>query len=172
MKNRKTVVIAFMLIAAMLLGVGYAALTDNFSITGNAEVGITQSNIEFDEKIYFSSATPTNTTGTSGISDTASVSTTDPDGATFSIKSLALSNEEATFTFTIKNESEFDATIAITQEPTQNTGYFETDVVFANGHVIKAGEELSFTVTTRLIKNVTSAVTASTTIKLSATTND
>ena len=34
MKNRKRVVVAFLLVAVMLLGVGYATLTDVLEITG------------------------------------------------------------------------------------------------------------------------------------------
>ena len=54
MKNRKTVVVAFMLCAVMLLGVGYAALSDVLDIQGTAQV--TQGNAQnaFDGDVYFS----------------------------------------------------------------------------------------------------------------------
>ncbi len=56
MKNRKIVIVAFLLVAMMLLGVGYAALTDTLTITGDiaAKTDIAQS--EFDADIYFSAA--------------------------------------------------------------------------------------------------------------------
>ena len=39
MKNRRNVVVAFLVCAVMLLGVGYAALTDTLTIAGQANVG-------------------------------------------------------------------------------------------------------------------------------------
>jgi hypothetical protein len=41
MKNRKIVVVAFLLVATMLLGVGYAALTDELTITGSLKTDTT-----------------------------------------------------------------------------------------------------------------------------------
>ncbi len=172
MKNRKIILVAFMLVAVMLIGVGYAALTDIFVISGSAEVGIAEANKVFDDKIYFASATPKESTGTSGIADTASVSSTDNDNASFSVNSLALMNEAATYTFIIKNDSEFDATIAVKTPASENTGHFTTIIEIANNGLVKAGETIEVTVTTTLVHNVTTAVSASTTIELTATTTE
>ncbi len=177
MKKRRFAIVAFLLCACLAIGAGYAALTDALSMTGYAEVKTTQSSSVFDEKIYFKSATaPTTaagtTTGTSGVADTASVSGTDPDVATFSINSLALKDEYATFTFVIENTSEFDANITISKQPTANTGYFDTKIEFPNGQTVSAGGTLTVTVTTKLIKNVTENISASTTIEFTATTVD
>lgn len=54
MKNRKFVVAAFLLAAAMLLGVGYAALTDELSIVGTLKTDTTEAMGEFDADVYFS----------------------------------------------------------------------------------------------------------------------
>ena len=54
MKNRRTVVVAFLLVAVMLLGVGYAALTDTLTITGDLKSDPSASQTEFDGDIYFS----------------------------------------------------------------------------------------------------------------------
>ena len=40
MKNRKRVIVAFMLVACMLLGVGYAAITTHLNIQGGVEVPV------------------------------------------------------------------------------------------------------------------------------------
>ncbi len=170
MKNRRTVIIAFLLIAVMLMGVGYAALTDIFVLSGSAEVLTGEVNKVFDQNIYLHDVKVTTTTGTSSVKDTASISTTDPDNASFSVNSLALKDEYVTFTFTVKNDSEFAATIAVTKDATANTGYFSTTVAFPNGNTIAAGGTLEFTVTTTLVKSVTQTVNASTTIELTATT--
>ena len=54
MKNRKIVVVAFLLVATMLLGVGYAALTDTLTITGALKTDTTVAMDEFDADVYFS----------------------------------------------------------------------------------------------------------------------
>ena len=69
MKNRKFVVVAFLLVAVMLLGVGYAALTDTLIIIGNAHIDLDTANKTFDEKVYFSAAEATSTTGTGAAAD-------------------------------------------------------------------------------------------------------
>ena len=55
MKNRKVVVIAFLVVAAMLMGIGYAALTDTLTITGDLKADTSVSQPEFDADVYFSS---------------------------------------------------------------------------------------------------------------------
>ena len=42
MKKRNTTIFAFLLLAAVGMGVGYAALTDNLGINGNATVELSK----------------------------------------------------------------------------------------------------------------------------------
>jgi hypothetical protein len=56
MKNRKFVVVAFLLVAVLLLGVGYAALSDTLDITGSADVNQSAAEEAFNEDVYFSAA--------------------------------------------------------------------------------------------------------------------
>ena len=53
MKNRKFIVVAFMLTACMIVGVGYAALTDTLNIGGDAEVSQAGAENTFDGDVYF-----------------------------------------------------------------------------------------------------------------------
>ena len=54
MKRRKSVVVVFLLAAAMMLSVGYATLTDKLSITGGLETDPTTAMNDFDADVYFS----------------------------------------------------------------------------------------------------------------------
>ena len=56
MKNRKSIVVAFLLVAVMLLGVGYAALTDILDITGSADINQSAAEEAFNEDVYFTGA--------------------------------------------------------------------------------------------------------------------
>ena len=77
MKNRKSVIVAFLLVAVMLLGVGYAALTDVLDITGTADVNQSAAEESFNEDIFFSAAVA-NESG-----NTASVNADNNDKASF-----------------------------------------------------------------------------------------
>ena len=111
MKKRKSVVVAFLLIATLLLGVGYAALTDTLTISGQANVGTGKAEEELNNDIFFYSATATSTSGTSDLADTASV-LADKDRASFTVNSLALGGETATFTFVVHNTGNHEATLS------------------------------------------------------------
>lgn len=111
MKNRKIVVVAFLLIAVLLLAVGYAALTDTLTIAGQGNVNTDKSQEELNEDVYFTLAKAEGTTGTSGVADTASI-LTDNDRASFTVNSLALGGETATFTFVVSNYSNHEVTLS------------------------------------------------------------
>lgn len=114
MKNRRIAIFAFLLVASLVMGIAYAALTDNLFIKGEATLATTAAQTTFDGDVYFSNAAVLSTTGTSGVADTATIGATDNDSATFAIKSLGNKGESVTFAFTITNESpEFDAEISL-----------------------------------------------------------
>ena len=105
MKNRRNVVVAFMLVAVMLLSIGYAALTDTLDITGSADVNQSAAEEAFNEDIYFSAAVA-NQTG-----NTASVNSDNNDKASFTAKTLKGAGDKATFTFVITNDGDVDAEV-------------------------------------------------------------
>ena len=88
MKNRRNIVIAFMLCAVMLLGVGYAAVSDALDILGTAEINAGNVQSAFDTNVYFSSA-HANTYTTGATPDKAWVSSEDNDFAQFNSYNLA-----------------------------------------------------------------------------------
>ena len=52
MKNRRITIVAFLLIAALTLGFGYAAVTNVLDIQGSASVSATAAEAEFNENVY------------------------------------------------------------------------------------------------------------------------
>ena len=166
MKNRKFVVVAFLLVAVMLLGVGYAALTDTLTIIGNAHIDVDTANKTFDEKVYFSAAEATSTTGTGATADVASCTT---DDATFTANKLAVVGEKSVFTFTIKNESNVDAVISVAAKklsgdnnPTNsNEDKFIVEYTYPDGmNIAKQGGTITVVVTVTVKEPVTSATSA------------
>ncbi len=123
MRNRKNVIVAFVLVAVMLMAVGFAALTDSLVLDGEAHVLPTEAGEEFDKDVYFSNATTssTNITDNTRTVDTFTFENND-DTVNYKVNRLALKGEYVFYKFTIKNDStEFDAKITIDENyPTNN----------------------------------------------------
>ena len=172
MKNRRIVVVAFLLAAVMLLGVGYAVLTDTLDVTGSADVDVNGLNAEFEEDIYFSAAVANKAAGEDSTPNTASVNSDNNDKASFTAKSLKKKNDEATFTFTINNDSAHDVVVTPKLNATlgnTNTEYFELTSDWAGAaKTIPAGSTMTYTVTIKLIKDPTEAVAGSFLVELTA----
>ena len=175
MKNRKLVVVAFLLIAVLLLGVGYAALTDTLTIIGNAHIDIDVANKTFDEKVYFSHSEATSSTGTGTTADTASHT---PDDATYTANKLAIVGEKSVFTFTITNDSNVEAEISVAttklsgdvNPSNSNETKFTVEYSYPDGKTIAAnGGTIDVVVTVTLKESVTSATSATFGIELTAT---
>lgn len=113
MKNRRNIIIAFLLCATLLVGVGYAAVADVLDVDGTAEYGIMG---DFDGNIQFTEAYSYQT-----ISDSASVSETNKDKVTFTAKSIVTSEDKAYFKFTVVNNNTTDATIYLSNYSVSGT---------------------------------------------------
>ena len=170
MKNRKTVVVAFLLCAVLLLGVGYAALSDTLDITGSADVNQSAADEAFNEDIYFSAAVA-NETG-----NTASVNADNNDKASFTAATLKGKGDKVTFTFTITNAGDVDATVTPKLNATlgnTNTEYFSISSDW-NGAAkdLAAHSELTYTVTVELLKTPTETISGSFLVELTAVSVD
>ena len=185
MKNRKRIVVLFLLVAVMFIGVGFAALTDSLTIIGNAHIDIDTANKTFDERVYFSAANPTSTTGTGTVADVASYTA---DDATYTVNKLAIVGEQSVFTFTITNDSNVAAQISVNanklsgdknpsnsnewKDEVGNTGLFDVQYTYPQGQTIASnGGTITVVITITLKRPVTSATSATFGIELTATAN-
>lgn len=175
MKNRKTVVVAFLLIAVMLLGVGFAALTDTLTLIGNATIDMKQAENNFDAKVYFSAAKVVSSPNPE-VDQVGGVGT---DDATYTVHSLASKGDVAVFEFTIKNESNVPVKIEIPENKlsgvpnnsNSNEGKFKITYTYGNADmVIASGGTMTVTVKVEVIAPVTSATGATFGIEYTATT--
>ena len=167
MKNRKFVVAAFLLVAVMLLGVGYAALTDVLDITGSADVNQSAAEEAFNEDIYFTAAVA-NEAG-----NTASINSDNNDKASFTANTLKGKGDKATFTYTIINNGDVDAVVTPSISSNTNETYF---MVYSdwNGQPqdLDAGDTVTYTVTIELIETPTETISGSCIIELTAVSVD
>lgn len=147
MKNRKTIIVGFILVACMIMGVGYAALSDTFTIDGNATVSAENANDYFNEHVYFQGVVLPNSTVVSDVVDrntygyTASINTAQ-DSASYHIYNLEGQNNETTITFRITNDGDLDAKITLIEtQSNSNDTYF--DVTYeVDGSTLAAGVEI------------------------------
>lgn len=169
MKNRKIVVVSFLLIAVMMMSVGYAAIADVLYITGSANVTKENAESAFDADVYFTNAALAD----AHKENTTSVNEGDNDKASFTATSLKGQGDTASFTYTIKNANDVDA--EVTPSISSNTAeeYFELSSDWkGQPKTIKAGESATYTVTVTLKKTPTyetlDLVSGSFTIELTA----
>ena len=120
MKNRKKVVVAFMLCAVMLLSVGYAAFTDTLTIVGTIVADLKQAEINYDANVYFSDVKFLESSST-GDKSQDSVGGIGTDDATFGIHSLAVLGESAKVQFTIANDANVPVTVTMPEKRLSET---------------------------------------------------
>lgn len=175
MKNRKRIVVLFLLVAIMLIGVGYAAVSDTLTIIGNAHIDMGQVENTFDKNVYFSGAEATSTSGTGTVADVTSFTA---DDATFTANKLAIVNEVSTFTFTITNDSNVDAKVTINDKKLSNADNpsnsnpdkFTVAYSYPDGMTIaKNGGTITVVVTVTVKAPVTTATSATFGIELTVT---
>ena len=113
MKNRKFIVVAFVLVAALLVGVGYAALTDVLTINGNMATDPSTANADFDAKVYFANASvKSDTTGNNATANIVNTETDSRDTAVIECHAFKVAGQTVTAFLTIQNDhAEFDALI-------------------------------------------------------------
>ena len=149
MKKRRIIILAFMLIAVMVVGIGFAAYSTTLAIHGTTAVSAEA--IDFTEDVQFVSAT----------SDNEAFGTASPgDGqtATFEVNGMTAYNDRVTFTYTIKNSSTYDVNIAITTHPTPASPSKCTVTTALSANTIPAGGSITATVTVVLNENVNTPV--------------
>ena len=101
-KNMKNLLRIGVIAAVIHVGVAYAAITTNLSVSGSTSIKGDSSN--FTNNVIFASASAS--TGS-----TATIDTTDKHIITFSTAELKAVGDEAALTYTIKNQSNYGASI-------------------------------------------------------------
>lgn len=162
MKKRRSTIIAFLLVAALCLGIGYAALTDVLDIQGTAEVNLAGVESDFDANVYFSAVS-------SGTGYTASINADNNDKGSFTVNGLTEKDQEITVTFTIKNDHDLPVTVTPAVKQNSNETYFGLSSDWqSQPQTIDAMSEKTIAVTVTLLESPTELQVASFNIELTA----
>jgi hypothetical protein len=188
MRNRKNVIVAFVLVAVMLMAVGYAALSTDLFIGGNATINADKAQTEFDSQIKFDAvkAGDIATNGTGSSTDT--ITKTSDKAMDIGVNSLALKNETATFTFRVLNYSDHNCTASIETLKIMGIALSEVGGVYTDSWIeakvewvdakLEAATDsttpgvATFKITFKLLQNPTEQVVRSINITIDATTID
>ena len=144
MKNRKIALIAFMLVAVLTMGIGFAAYSTTLSIHGTTAVSAEA--IEFTNDVQFVGATSSN----------EAFGTAEANGqtASFAVSGMTAYNDTVTFTYTIANGSDYPVDIVISTNPTPASPSKCTVSTALSAAQIPAGETITATVVVVLTEDI------------------
>lgn len=147
MKKRRTLIISLLLVAALALGIGYAALSDVLDIQGTAEISANSAQETFNQDVYFSDVS-------SGAGYTASINADNNDKASFTATGFSDVGDKIFITFTIKNDSShYEALVTPKLLQNSNAEYFKlTSDWNSTAQTIGINGTKTITVTVELLK--------------------
>ncbi len=161
MKKKKSFVVLALIVAVLVLGVGYAISSVNLSVNGDVKISPDDSN--FDVNFTDATVTGTNNTATKGDGKTA----------TLHVESLKTVGDTVTATYTITNDSKAginasltNPTVAYTEDDAK--GFYEVTSTLADTTAIAPAGTKEMTVTVKLVKAPTDEVTGNFTISFTA----
>ena len=179
MKKRNTTIFAFLLLAAVGMGVGYAAFSQEFNINGTAKVGITQADQEFQKEIIFTQAEAVLTKIDPSAQVSAEPTKVELDAAkhvaTWTINDLQAKGDKCVGTFTVTNNSDLAAQIEQLNISNPDASLFSITVAgIANDDRLEAKndgdtDEITFTVTVEMLKDPTATKDYTFNVKYTAT---
>lgn len=163
MKNRKKIIVAFILVACMLVGVGYAVVTDTFKVTGNIKVSQEGAEDVFNQNIRFvgivkESGQPpvSDVLASENLGYTASCNVP-TDEASFHVTGIKAPGETKSVTFRIQNFGDVDATLNFTVDPQFDNSAFSVTHDLTNGFKLEKNKYVDITFTVEILNSVTEA---------------
>ena len=159
MSNTKKVVVALIVLAILLIGVAYAAITNvTLNITGSAKAELGQDSF----KVEFS--------GKPSVSSESNVvaSITDEKNATMNVTGLTAKGDKATATYTVQNTSNVLTANLSATVTNSNSEYFDVSYEFEK-ETLTHGEPTKITVTVELMKTpITESVSSTIGVQITA----
>lgn len=159
MKSRKKLIALMVIVAVLVLGIGYAVVSSiNLQITGSAAMKSVELNVGFNGVV--SSDVSGATAGAIATGANSGTTTVGVKTATISVADLAKVGDTVTVTYTVQNyEEDIDANVYVTNITNTKSNFFEvtTDATGASNKkaVAKNNGTNTITVTVKLIARPT-----------------
>lgn len=148
--KKRTLVISVLLVAALALGIGYAALSDTLAINGTIKSDGATMNDNFDGLVYFTNGTVTNEPAAH---ITATVSAAyGGDEASYSIEGLTVVGDKVEMAFVIRNDYSENVWVTIATHDHNDVENLEiTNNYEGPIEIEKNGGTHTFTITVELL---------------------
>ena len=175
MKKRRTLIISLLLVAALTLGIGYAALTDDLFVTGSAAINSDDAKDAFAEDVYFTKAVVSEGRGTAVIEADANSEANDKVTITVPAGVLKGEGDSVICTLEISNVGDLDALVTLDSNTVDNSTYFQVTTsweALSNKQTVAAKGDVDLVVTIKCIKTPTSDVSTNFNIGMTATAVD
>ena len=157
MKKRRTLIISLLLVAALTLGIGYAALTDDLFVTGSAGINSERAEDAFGQDIYFTKAIISGDRGTATIGVDEHGETADKVTITVNDGVLAGAGDSVACALEISNVGDLDANVKLNGIVVSNSEFFKVTTSWGSNdtQALAAGETLDVVVTITVVKTPT-----------------
>ncbi len=174
MRNRKTAITAFILVAVMLLAVGFAAMSDDLSITGNATITAENAENAFAADVYFTEAVISADKGTATIGPDTNGEAADKITIVVDDNAMSGQGDSVICAAEITNAGDVDAWVKLDSIVVSNGTYFKVSTSWGNTSVmpLAAGDTLDITITLTCIKTPQTEVTTAFDLGFTATDYD
>ena len=167
MKKRRLVIVAFLICATLIAGIGYAATTETLTINGTATTSATDINV------YFKSAEIT--TQASGGGATPGVAGAGVKSVTLTAAGLKTKDDFLVVTYVIQNDSDYPVTVAAPNISVADTTNFS--VVSSCSEAFELGAKgtensthtFTITVTLKTTPNTIAGLSTNFTVTIGAT---
>ena len=181
MKNRRNAIIAFLLVAVLCLGIGYAGVvSDTLTVAGTLNASADVVDDEFMANVYFKDDAAVDTTASTGTvgTDGANVTLTrgadatseENDQLTIEVSNLVFTGvgDTVVVTVSVVNANTAQAAKVTIGSWTDATGVFTVEVTDSGSDEIAASGEAEYTVTITMEKLPAETVATNFTIDLTA----
>ncbi|MBQ4111170.1 MAG: hypothetical protein IJD38_00065 [Clostridia bacterium] len=171
MKKRRSLIISLLLVAALTLGVGYAALTDDLFVTGTAGVASDDAKDAFAADVYFTKAVISADKGKAVIGNDKNGEASDLVTITVEDGVLAGKGDSVICSLEISNVGDLAANVTLDSCAPSNTEYFSVTTNWGSNttQTLAAGGTLDIVVTITVLKTPTSDVTTTFDLGFTAT---
>ena len=174
MKKRRTLIISLLLIAALALGIGYAALGDDLEVEGYAKITGDSADKAFAADIYFTKAIMSAEKGTAEIIADSKGEAADKVKITVNDGVLGGQGDSVMVALEISNVGDLDAYVTLGGINVTNSEYFAVTTSWGtnNTQSLAKGSTLDCNVTITVLKTPTADIDTTFTIGFTAETVD
>ena len=173
MKKRRTLIISLLLIAALALGIGYAALSTDLTVSGSVSNAPHPIDVTFQEGSISAGAGLASAEAASRV-----VCTNGAKSATFDVAGLVHQGDKVVATFTVVNNNKYAVTLnapSVTETDANDFFTATTTWLDADGNAtattprLASGETATFQVTVTMDKNTAETYTGDFVVTVTAT---